>query len=528
MNTRTIFAILTTCALGLAVVQTAAADDVHVLLTKVDDGDARRAAFKANTNAHFDAHQDDNYTLLRESTIPLLAGNATDTTAPLITIDGTKRFQTMLGLGAALTDASAFVLMELKAKNRPLYDHTMERLFSPTKGAGLSVLRLPMGSSDYVSGDTYFTYCDTESRDLSAFSIARDEQYVIPVLKDALTLNPELRLIGSPWSPPAWMKTNGSLLGTTETAKNAGTHNRLKLDCFGLYAAYFVKFVQAYQAAGINIYGLTLQNEPQFDTAAYPCLRMDEADQIKLVKELGPRLKAANLSTRIYIHDHNWSLHPNDRKPVGGDTKLLPVESVTKILSDPEAGPFIAGSAWHCYFGGVPEMREAYETMHKRFPDKQILTTEASAWGKNRGPWWGDVEWAMTHHFLGASQHWSEASLEWNLALDHKFGPTLRADSEGVGLVTIQTDTYQDAGFEREYYAMAQMSRAARPGAVKIAAQVDGQGSSLDVAAFALPGGKTTLTVFNRNEREQVFAVKAGDQRFQYSIPGHSIATFQW
>ena len=518
--------------LGTATSVLPAADpdaQVHVLLTRVDDGDAKRAALEANPTAHFDTHQDNAYALFQERTIPLAGGQATDL-RPRITINPTERFQTMLGLGAALTDASAFVLLDLKAKNPALYDYTMERLFSPTKGAGLSVLRLPMGSSDYVSGNTYFTYCDTESRDLAAFSITRDEQYVIPVLKDALKLNPELRLIGSPWSPPAWMKTNGVLTGTTEAAKAAGTHCKLKTDCFDVYAAYFVKFVQAYKAAGIEVYGLTPQNEPQFDMAAYPCLRMDEDDQTRLVKELGPRLAAVGLSTRIFVHDHNWSLHPNDRKPVGGDTKLLPIDSVTKMLADPVAGKYIAGSAWHCYFGGVNEMREAYETIHKRFPDKQILTTEASAWGKNRGAWWGDVEWAMSHNFLGATQHWSEASLEWNLALDHKFGPTLRADSEGVGLVTIVTDGYQDAKFEREFYAMGQMSRAARPGAVRIGTAISGSGpeQALDVSAFSLPDGKQSLAVFNRNPAAVAFQVRSGDHSFSYEIPGRSIATFVW
>ena len=496
--------------------------EVRAWLTRVDEGDRLRLAQEQGNAEH-----DGTYWLFREQTLGFQKQDAG--VRPLIMLDPAKTYQAMVGYGAALTESSAFLLINLKEKNPALYSQTMERLFSPTRGAGLSLLRLPMGSSDYVATDDYYTYCDQESRDLSAFSIARDEKYVIPVIQDAIKLNPDLRLIGSPWSPPAWMKTNMTLLGTTSEAKAAGTHNRLKADCFSIYAKYFVKFVQAYKAAGISVYGVTLQNEPQFDTARYPCLRMDENDQILLVKELGPKLVAAGLTTKVFIHDHNWALHPNDQTPVGGDAKLNPVESVTKILSDPVAGPYIAGSAWHCYFGGVKEMREAYETIHKRFPDKQILTTEASAWGKNRGAWWGDVEWAMSHNFLGSTQKWSEASLEWNLALDQKFGPTLRADSEGVGLVTVDSDRFQFARFEREFYAMAQMSRAAQPGSVRVDTSMEGDTQGLDVVAFQSGKEKSSsLVVFNRSDKSVSFQVKAGSQYVKYQIPGRSIVTLAW
>jgi len=493
--------------------------DVTVVVTKVDDGDAK--------HVQNGIHQDDNFTLLRQGSIPLTAA---DPGRPVkIAVDGTKTFQTMYGHGAAMTDSSAWVLMNLKRRNPQLYEYIMKKLFSPTEGAGFSFLRLPMGASDYTASATYYTYCDVQSPDLTRFSIAHDRPYIIPVLKDALRLNPEIRILGSPWSAPAWMKTNGKLTGISEVDKAAGATCKLKPECFEAYADYFVKFIEQYQAEGIEIWGVTLQNEPQFDAAAYPCMRMNEDDQIRLVSLLGPKLAAEGLKTKIFVHDHNWGLHPGDQKVIRGDAKMDPLESVTKIFSNPTAGKYVAGSAWHCYYGDASLMAKTYNTLHQRFPDKEILCTEHGGWGKNRGGWWGDVDWGMAHSWMGGPQNWCQASVEWNLALNGKFGPTPRPDSEAAGLVVIQTDNYQEAKFEREFYGIAQMSRAARPDSKHIAASFKGADpGGMDIVAFALSNGQTSLVVFNKNRTEKTFQVEADGKFFDYIAPGHSIVTFIW
>ncbi len=492
---------------------------VTVILTKVDDGDLKHGPL--------DGHQDDNFTLLRRGSIPLLAA---DPGRPVkIAVDRTRTFQTMFGHGAAMTDSSAWVLMNLKEKNPQLFGYAMQKLFSPTEGAGLSFLRLPMGASDYTASATYYTYCDERSPDLSRFSIAHDREHIIPALKAALRLNPEIRILGSPWSAPAWMKTNGKLVGISAAEKTAGATCKLRSDCFEAYAEYFVKFIEQYRAEGIEIWGVTLQNEPQFDLATYPCMRMDEDDQIRLVSLLGPKLAAKGLKTKIFIHDHNWGLHPGDRQVIGGDTKLAPLESVTKILSDPAAGKFIAGTAWHCYYGNTEIMSQVYNAVHQRFPDQEILCTEHGGWGRNRGGWWGDVEWGMSHSWMGGPQNWCQASVEWNLALDSKFGPTPRPDSAAAGLLVVQTDNYQEVKFEREFYGLAQLSRAARPGSKRIAASITSSDpGGMDVIAFALPNGQTSLVVFNKKKMEQSFQVAADGQFFAYLAPGHSLVTFIW
>jgi len=501
---------------------------VRVLLTKFDAGDARDAKLCSPTGpGNYDEHQDDAYVLLRESTTPVLGRSPAQ---PIqIVVDSSHVQQTMLGHGAAMTDASAYVLMNLKAKNPILFAYVMKRFFAPKEGAGFSFLRLPMGASDYTATDTYSTYCDEPSPDLRNFSTVHDAKYIIPALQEALKLNPEIRLLGSPWSPPAWMKTNQSLKGISPKDKAAGKMCRLKPERFDTYAEYFVKFIEAYRAAGIEIYGVTPQNEPQLDAANYPCMRMDEDDQIKFVKLLGRKLEAKGLKTRIFVHDHNWALHPNDRKAVGGDAKMDPVASATKILSDPEAARYIAGTAWHCYYGDAALMKRTYETLHERFPDKQILCTEASGWGKNRGHWFGDVEWGLSHNWLGGPQHWCEAALQWNLVLDHKFGPTLRDDSQATALVTVNTDRYDEARFEREFYALAQMSRAARPGSKRITASVQaGNGAGLELIAFKLSNGQMSLVVYNKNDAEKAFEVESNRRFFEYHLPARSIATFVW
>jgi glucosylceramidase len=512
------------CALGLLLLfgSHALADEgarPAALLTRIDDGDRLETGTPESA-----------LTLLKP--VPVLVPPAP--TAIPVRLDPDTRFQTVHGLGAAMTDASASLLVRLKARDPARYDQTMKRLFDPThtQGAGLSVLRLPIGTSDFAATGHAATYCDTPSPNLAAaFSIAIDEPHVIPALKDALALNPQIKLLGSPWSPPAWMKTNGQLEGITPQEKAAGATNRLRPEMFDTYAEYFVRFVEAYRDHGLTIWGVTLQNEPQFDAARYPCLRMDEADQIRLVAALGPKLRARGLDTRIFIHDHNWVLHPNDRKPVGGDQKLDPLDSVTAILADPAAGPHIAGTAWHGYSGDDRQMAHVYDTLRQRFPDRDLLFTELSGWGRHRGPWWGDLAWGLARPWLGGFLHGQTMALEWNLALDDRFGPSLRDDSEGLGLATIAGLDAPDAHapvtvtYQREFYAMAQVSRAARPGWTRIQATTDAQ--ALDVLAFTAPDrSQCSLVVFNRSAEPRSIRVECGPMPpFGLDLPARSLAT---
>ena len=216
-----------------------------------------------------------------------------DSGALTISVDPSRRYQRMEGFGASITDSSAHLLARLNRRSRTA---TMRSLFRTN---GLSFLRQPMGASDFVAGDHY-TYDDlpagqTDYR-MRRFSIAHDRAEILPLLRQALALNPQIKVIGSPWSPPAWMKTNQSLIG-----------GRLidEPRIYEAYARYFVKFVQAYERAGVPIYALTVQNEPQNrNPDGYPGMDMPVAQQAKLIEALGPALRRARLNTKILGYDH--------------------------------------------------------------------------------------------------------------------------------------------------------------------------------------------------------------------------------
>ncbi len=497
---------------------------LRVWQTRIDDGTRRESALDVTA---YGPGQDANYELLKETFSPVVQSTPAQQTGR-IEIDAGRSRQVVQGLGASMTDASAYVLAELQRRNPPLFAYAMERLFSADQGAGFSYLRLPMGSSDYTATDRYYTYADEPSPDLSAFSIEHDKRYIIPMLKEAIRLNPEIQLMGSPWSPPAWMKTNESLVGITKQEKAAGKTCRLKPECFELYAEYFVRYVQAYREQGITIHAITLQNEPQFDAARYPCMRLTVEDEAKLAGLVGRKLAERGLTTRIFAHDHNWVLHPNDREIVGGDAKMDAMARVTKLFTDDAAGRYIAGSAWHCYSGSIEDMQKVYASLHGRFPERPIYCTEVSAWrDASKKEWFGDVQWGLRANWLGTVQNWGSVALEWNLVLDHKHGPTLRDDSLAIGLVTVDTDTYNSVKCEREYYAMAHVSKAARPGAVCVRTSVTGAGT-VEAAAFRLKTGQIGLVAFNPDSADRSFDVVCGERRFAYTLPARSIATFLW
>ena len=498
--------------------------DVRVWQTRIDDGTRREKTLRID---QFGVDQDSGYELLKE--MPAIKTSAAPKGQGIrITIDTGQSFQTVQGLGASMTDSSAFVLFELRKRSPELYQFVMERLFSADKGAGFSFLRQPMGSSDYTATREYYTYADKPSADLSSFSIEHDRAYIIPMLKDALRINPDIELMGTPWSAPGWLKTNDSLLGITKEQKAAGSTCRLKPETIDLYAEYFVKYVQAYKQEGLSIGALTLQNEPQFDAAQYPCMRMPPEDMARLIGKIGPRFKALGITTGVFAHDHNWILHPNDREVIGGDRKIDPLETVTQLFSDPATGGFWAGSAWHCYAGNTQDMQRVYQTLRKQFPDKKVYCTEISAWRRlSQTDWFDSVRWGLRNNWLGALLNGASVATEWNLALDHKYGPTLRDDSLAIGLVTIHTDSYKSVRFEREFYAMAHVSKAARPGAVLVKAAIS-EGAGLEAGAFALKSGRYSLVVFNPDGKERSFEVQCKDQYFEYSLPARSIATLIW
>jgi glucosylceramidase len=418
-----------------------------------------------------------------------------------ITVDDSKRFQQIDGFGASLTDSSAWLIAnKLTAAQR---DSLMKDLFDPATGLGISLLRQPMGASDFSTIGNY-SYDDMPAGQsdptLSRFSIDHDRAAIIPLLHTALRLNPDLKLIGTPWSPPGWMKTSDSMIGGT-----------LKPDAYQALAQYFVRYVQAYAAEGLPIFAVTPQNEPQYSPPGYPGMLMTASEQAAFVKnDLGPALSATGLSTRLLVYDHNW-----------GDQTNGPAVYPQSLLSDPAAANYAAGIAFHCYSGDPSIM----SSVHKAFPNKDIYQTECSG-----GAWQGNFASSLRSQLLGyilaGMRNWSKSAILWNLALDQNDGPTNGGCSTCRGIVTIN-QTSGAVSRTADYYALGHFSRFVRPGAYRVDSKSFGQGSVNDVA-FQNPDGSNVLVTYNDDVSAHVITVLSNGRSFRYKLPAGAAATFTW
>ena len=436
-----------------------------------------------------------------------------------ITVDPSRTYQSMDGFGASITDSSAAVLYRLDPVAR---EQAMRRLFDPVRGIGVSALRQPIGSSDFTD-EPHYTYDDMPPGQtdfaLAHFSIAHDRAQILPLLRRARALNPRLTVIATPWSPPAWMKTTDSLVG-----------GRLKDDprVYAAYARYFVKFVQAYRAAGVPVDYLTVQNEPQNRTPnGYPGMDLPVAQEVKLIEAVGPALRAAGLRTRILAYDHNWTTHPGDiaSTPPGEDPETdYPYE----VLASP-AARWVAGTAYHCYSGDP----SAQTALHDAYPDKGIWFTECSG---SHGPTDPPAKFfrdTLTFHArnvtIGTTRNWAKTAITWNIALDSTGGPHNGGCDTCTGLLTLEADG--TVSTNAEYYTIGHLSKFVRPGAVRIASTSFGttgwNGQVMDVA-FRNPDGSTALVVHNENDDPRTFAVAVGGRSFDYTLPGGALATFTW
>ncbi|GAA2099794.1 glucosylceramidase [Kitasatospora saccharophila] len=437
-----------------------------------------------------------------------------------ITVDPTQTFQRMDGFGASVTDSAAAVLSSLPPADR---DAALRRLFDPADGIGISMLRQPIGSSDFTAAAAHYTYDDVPAGQsdfaLAHFSIAHDERQILPLLRRARQLDPELTVVATPWSPPAWMKTGDSLL-----------EGKLKDDpaVYDAYARYLVKFVQAYAAAGVPVDYLTVQNEPQNRKPnAYPGTDLTAEQEEKVIEALGPLLKKASPRTKILGYDHNWATHPDDVRntPPGED----PETDYPYRLLDGDAAEWLAGTAYHCYAGDP----SAQSALHDAHPDKGIWFTECSG---SHGPddtpaqtFRSTLTWHARNLTVGATRNWAKSVLNWNIALDEHDGP----HNGGCGTCTALLTVHDDHGVTTgaEYYTIGHLSKFVRPGAVRIASTSFGtpgwNGQVTDVA-FTDPDGSTVLVVHNENDAPRDFAVAVGGQSFEYTLPGGALATFRW
>lgn len=433
--------------------------------------------------------------LQRQPTINATPGTATTPGMPTITVDESKSYQRMLGFGAAMTDASAYLIQQkMSAHDR---EALLQDLFGRSNGIGLSFIRVPMGASDFSL--RHYSYDDMTGAEtdsaLARFSIDADRADKLPLLRRALAINPELKVMASPWSPPGWMKTTNSLITGTLLPR-----------FYDSYADYFVKFIRAYEAEGVPVHAISLQNEPNFEPADYPGMKLEARARADVIgNHMGPLFARAGIKTLIWDWDHNWDL---PQQPLD-------------VLSDPTAQKYIQGVAWHCYGGDV----SAQGAVHDAHPDKDTYFTECSG-GEWSPKFEENLKWTVNTLIIGATRNWARGVLLWNLALDEKFGPHLGGCGNCRGVVTISSTT---GGYTRnvEYYALAHASKFVRPGAHRIASE--SSDSSLSSVAFSnADDGSKVLIVLNLAARTQTFAVRARSSVFSYALPSTSVVTFVW
>lgn len=334
--------------------------------------------------------------------------------APVVDVRLDQPRQRLQGVGAALTESSAYLLAGMAPADRHA---VLESLFDPAEG-GLSVVRLVIGSSDFSLEHVSLVDSPVPDPDLTTFSIDRDRQWVIPVMQEILAINPDIAIIASPWSAPAWMKDPANIL-----------YGSLKPEYEDAYARYLVRYLEAYRDEGIPIDWLTVQNEPANIQLTYPTMIMSSEQQARLVHDdLGPALSAAALSTQVLLWDHNWC----DAQLPGGCAGPAPPSFPFDVLDRVGATPPIAGTALHCYGG---DQATANDALHEAWPDLRIWETECSG-----GEWQGsrvDAFTSTARLVLIDRNHWSNATILWNLALDPDHGPHLGGCDTCRGVVTI-------------------------------------------------------------------------------------------
>ncbi|MGQ0562224.1 MAG: glycoside hydrolase family 30 protein [Gemmatimonadota bacterium] len=420
---------------------------------------------------------------------------AASTADVVLRVDPHVHYQTMAGFGAAITDASAWLIQH--AMTPAQQDSLLTALFSRTGGIGISFTRITMGASDFSL--RHYTYDDLPpgqtDPELRHFSIQPNRDALLPVLERARSINPDLRIMATPWSPPAWMKTSGSLI-----------KGRLRDDAYGPLAGYFLKFLQAYQAEGIPIFAISVQNEPHHEPDNYPGMRMEAAERARFIgRHLGPLLERSGFGhVRILDWDHNWDDY---RSPL-------------RVLADSAARRYVDGVAWHCYAGEV----SAQSVVHAAHPDQDTFFTECSGgeWAPNFGD---NLEWNVRTLIVGATRNWSRGTLLWNLALDPEHGPHTGGCADCRGLVTIDPRT----GFwsaNVEYYAIAHASRFVESGAHRIESASGAAG--LESVAFINPDHTRVLIVVNTSDAERAFTVQEGARAFTAALPGGAVVTFTW
>jgi glucosylceramidase len=420
----------------------------------------------------------------------IISFGTTTNSYPNIDVDSTVSFQSVDGFGYTLTGSSAYLINQMDVTSKA---SLLNELFgSANNSIGISYLRISIGASDL--SPEVFSYDDmpTGQTDptLANFTLSKDTVDLIPILKQILTINPNIKIMGSPWSPPVWMKDNGNSIG-----------GGLLPQYYAAYANYFVKYVQAMKAKGITIDAVTIQNEPQHG-GNNPSMVMSATQQADFIKNnLGPAFQAATITTKIIVWDHNC------------DNPGYPIT----VLNDAGARPYINGSAFHLYGGDI----SALSTVQNAYPDKALYFTEQ--WTSSTGSFDGDLKWHVKNVIIGSVRNWSRVALEWNLANNSAYGlHTPGGCTQCKGALTITGSTFTR---NVSYYIVAHASKFVPAGSVRINS---GLATNLPNAAFKRADGKKVLIIVNEGTSATGFNIVYKGKLAFTSLTAGAVGTYIW
>jgi glucosylceramidase len=406
-----------------------------------------------------------------------------------IEVDSAQRYQAVEGFGYTLTGGSAYVINRMEAAAKAAL---LQELFGTSSGIGVNYLRISIGASDLNA--ITFTYDDVPAgqtdMNLAAFSLNPDKTDLIPLLKEILAINPNIKILATPWSAPVWMKDNNSFKGGSLVPAN-----------YNVYAQYFVKYIQQMKLEGITIDAVTPQNEP-LNPNNNPSLVMTALQQADFIKSsLGPAFQTAGITAKIIAYDHNCD---------------VPDYPLT-VLRDAQANPFVSGSAFHLYAGDI----SALSTVHNAYPDKSLYFTEQ--YTASTGDFGGDLKWHVKNVLIGSMRNWSRTALEWNLANDGNYGPhTDGGCTTCKGALTI---TGSSVSRNVAYYIIAHAAKFVPFGSVRIASTVSG---NLQTVAFQTPDNKKILIAENDGASAISFNIKYNGKWVATQLAAGAVATYIW
>ena len=419
-----------------------------------------------------------------------------------------KELQKMDGFGAALTGSTCYNLMQMEEKARKKF---INSTFSPRKGLGFSYVRISIGCSDFSLSE--FTCCDKPG--IENFSLTdEDVDYVIPILKEVRKVNPEVLILGSPWTCPIWMKVNN-----LKECKPfpSWTDGQLNPKYYADYATYFVRWINAYKDMGIPIHAVTVQNEP-LNRGNSASLFMGWKEQQEFVAEhLGPAFEEAGINTRIYAYDHNYNY---DKLP---EQQQYPL----RIYDNEKAASYLSGAAYHNYGGNRNELNKIGSARS----DKELIFTETSIgmWNDGRNLEKRLID-DMREVALGTVQNGCRAVMVWNLMLDTERGPYRpKGCSTCYGAVDIDRGNYQHITFNSHYYIIGHMSSVVRPGAVLHPTSKPNEGSGLMYCTFTNTDGSTAFVVLNEQYAPQTLSVLTSKGKYaNITVPARAVCSARW